>query len=505
MANLDCGTLAVPLDPAEPDGASIGIAVAGSQATGSSDERVGSLVINPGGPGGSGIQFLANAASTFPEELTDHFDLVSFDPRGVGASTPVRCLDDGEKDRSLSGDLSPDTAAELQQALDEQAELLDGCRTNSAELLTHMSTADVAADLDELREALGEEQLTYLGYSYGTSIGAVYATLFPSNVRALVLDGSVSPGASDEEQLLTQAKGFERTLANFVSACDADSDCPIGPDATATIAAARSALAQAPVEVTTDSGTALVGPDLFDLGVATALYDTSLWGTLASAIANLDDGGAATLLSLVDRQTGRQPDGTFDNSSDAQTMVSCADSPERPTAAEATAAAERIAAAAPWFGGRDRARRLRLPELARGRQPAAGDHRRRRPHDPGGRHRGDPATPYEWAEQMTAALGVGRAADLRGRRPHRVPAWWPVHRRRGDRLPGGPDHATGGHPLPRPGPGRGVHEHARRGGRPVRRGRHPEERSPPASWTASSTTSATRRSTSWCSAGTRSS
>jgi YjbE family integral membrane protein len=153
--------------------------------------------------------------------------------------------------------------------------------------------------MDLLRAALGDEQLTYLGFSYGTAIGAVYATLFPDNVRALVLDGSVSPSATEEEQLLAQALGFERALGNFVEGCNADPGCAIGPDAAAAVAEARAELEAQPIEVATESGPRELGRDLFDLGVATALYDATLWGTLASSIANLDEGGGATLLSLV--------------------------------------------------------------------------------------------------------------------------------------------------------------------------------------------------------------
>jgi pimeloyl-ACP methyl ester carboxylesterase len=423
LADLECSTLTVPLDPADPSGETIQIAVARSASTGSDEERIGSLVLNPGGPGGSGIEFLANAAPAFPEELTDRLDLVSFDPRGVGESTPVRCIDDETKDEQLTGDLSPDTDEELERALADQEEFLAGCEQNSADLLEHMSTADVAADLDLLRAALGDEQLTYLGYSYGTSIGAVYATLFPDNVRALVLDGSISPSATEEEQLLAQAQGFERTLANFVAACDADSDCEIGPDASASIEAARARLEQDPIVVGSGAEARTLGPDLFDLAVATALYDTTLWGTLAVSIAELDEGGASTLLSLVDRQTGRQPDGSYDNSSDAQTMVSCADTDERPSVDEATATAERILAAAPTFGpitGFGALGCLGWPTAANPLPAITG----------AGSPTilvvgtvGDPATPYEWAQQMSDALesavlltyeGDGHTAFLRG-------------------------------------------------------------------------------------------
>jgi pimeloyl-ACP methyl ester carboxylesterase len=423
LAGLECATLPVPLDPANSDGETIELAVARSESTGSEQERIGSLVLNPGGPGGSGIEFLTNAAAAFPESLTDRFDLVSFDPRGVGESTPVRCIDDATKDEQLTGDLSPDTDAELDAALEDQEEFLDGCRENSGALLEHMSTADVAADMDVLREALGDDQLTYLGYSYGTSIGAVYATLFPDNVRAMVLDGSVSPSASEEQQLLAQARGFERTFDNFVASCDAEPECALAPDAAGAVAAARQQLETSPVEVETESGTRVLGPDLFDLAVATALYDTTLWGSLAASIADLDDGGASTLLSLVDRQTGRQPDGSYDNSSDAQTMVACADSPERPTVDEATESARRILDAAPTFGGITAFGALGcagwplaanpLPEITGADAPTVlvvGTV-------------GDPATPYEWSEEMTAALesavlltyeGDGHTAFLRG-------------------------------------------------------------------------------------------
>ena len=422
-AGLDCAVLEVPVDPEDPDGATTELALARVASTGTPDERIGSLVINPGGPGGSGIEFLASAAMVFPEDLTDHFDLVSFDPRGVGESSPVRCLDDDAKDRQLAGDLSPDTPEEIQRAIDDQAEFLAGCQANSPEMLRHMSTADVAADLDRIREAVGDDQLNYLGYSYGTEIGAAYATLFPENARALVLDGAVSTEASADEQTLTQVLGFERTYAAFVQACDEDPECPLGPDAAATIASTRAALEQSPATVQTRSGNRLLTVDLFDIGLATALYDTALWPTTTQAIADVRSSGGPVLLSLVDRQLGRQPDGSYDNSSDAQSMVSCADAEERPTVEEGIATAQRIAGEAPTFGPALGWSSLScigwplaanpMPELTGAGAPpilVIGTI-------------GDPATPYEWAEQMAASLesgvlltyeGDGHTAFLRG-------------------------------------------------------------------------------------------
>ncbi|UDY34132.1 alpha/beta hydrolase [Dermatobacter hominis] len=423
MAGLDCATLDVPLDPAEPDGDRVGIALARKAATGPADERIGSLVINPGGPGGSGLEFLANAASSFPSSLTDRFDLVSFDPRGVGESDPVRCLDDDQKDAQMEGDLTPDTPEERTRIEEDQTALREGCTERNPEMVTHMSTADVAADLDRIRTALGDEQLNFLGYSYGTSIGATYAAMFPTHIRAMVLDGSISPSASAADQAMVQATGFERTLANFIAACDADQTCALAPDAAAAIAATRAELESKPVTVEDSSGSRTLNRDLFDYGLATALYDTSTWGPTAQAIADIREGGAATFLALVDRQTGRQADGSYDNSSDAQVMVNCADQEDRPTAEQAAQDEARIAQAAPTFGALIGAGLTGCDDWPEPAQPTPAPKADGAPSILVIGTVGDPATPYEWAQEMTQALsgsvlltyeGDGHTAFLRG-------------------------------------------------------------------------------------------
>lgn len=423
MARLQCATLAVPLDPADPDGPTIDLALARSRATGGDAGRMGSVVFNPGGPGGSGIEFLASAASMVPPQLAQRFDLVSFDPRGVGASTPVRCLDDEEKDAQLQGDLTPDTDEELRASLEEYEQFRDRCLERSGDMVEHMSTADVAADLDRIREAVGDERLTYVGFSYGTTIGAVYATLFPDKVRALVLDGATSPDATPEDQLLAQGRGFEGTLDSFVRHCDTDPGCALHPDARAAIAATRESLAGAPLQVQTASGRRELGVDLFDIGLATAMYDTTLWGTVANAIARMDEGGAEVILTLVDRQLGREPDGSYDNSSDAQSMVNCADTDERPTFDEAVDIARRVSDQLPTFGeaiGWGALSCLDWPEPA---NPLPEISAPDAPPIVVIGTVGDPATPYAWAEQMAAALessvlltyeGDGHTAFLRG-------------------------------------------------------------------------------------------
>jgi len=413
-AGLECATLQVPLDPADPSGEQIDLALARKRSTGSAEDRIGSLVFNPGGPGGSGIEFLANASAVVPDELADRFDLVSFDPRGVGDSSSVKCLDDATKDEQLVGDLSPDTEEELQRAIEDQRELLEGCRTNAPELLEHMSTADVAADLDRIRAAVGDEQLSYVGFSYGTSIGAVYASLFPERVRALVLDGSVSPDASPEDELIAQGTGFERTLQSFVDHCNADPQCALAPDARGAIERVRSELEQDPVEVDDPRGTRVMGPDLFDIGVSSALYDTTVWGTAARAISDLRGGGAELLFALVDRQIGREPDGTYDSSTDARSMVNCADQEERPTLDEARDASERIAEALPQLGESFAWGLLGCLDWPEAANPLPEIDAADAPPILVVGTVGDPATPYEWSRQMVEALGSARLLTYEG-------------------------------------------------------------------------------------------
>lgn len=423
LAGLQCASLQVPLDPAKPAGGTVELALARKKSTGPPSQRIGSLVMNPGGPGGSGLEFLANAATEFPDELTRRFDLVSFDPRGVGESDPVRCLDDAQKDEQLTGDLSPDTPQETARMEADQKDLREGCEQRNPQLITHMSTADVAADLEQMRIALGDDKLNYLGFSYGTAIGAAYATTYPDTIRAMVLDGSVSPSSTPTEEALVQATGFERTLGNFVAACNADTSCPLAPDAAAAIESTRSSLEANPVTVKAKSGNRTLGPDLFEYGLATALYDSSTWGPTAQAIKDIRTGGAETMLALVDRQTGRKPNGSYDNSTDAQVMVNCADAKVRPTKAEADAAEAQIIQAAPTFG----------PLLGSGLTSCDGWPRAANPvpvPDAAGAPPilvvgtvGDPATPYEWAQQMASTLksgvlltyeGDGHTAFLRG-------------------------------------------------------------------------------------------
>ncbi len=424
LSAMQCATLAAPIDRNNPDSGSIDLELARVPATGSPNQRIGSLLFNPGGPGGSGIEFLASAAMMVPEELAQQFDLVSWDPRGVGESSPVHCLSDDQKDKQIEGDLSPDDPAEMDRSIKDQKSVLDGCKKNNPDLIDHMSTADVAGDLEEIRQALGDQKLNYVGFSYGTAIGATYATMFPSEVRAMVLDGSVSPTATDLEQTITQAEGFENTFDNFVSTCDADAQCALQGHTEQSVADVRSMLDDDPLVVDTASGKRELTRDLFDVGLATALYDTSVWSPLARAIDDIEktltagiqlepDGGSTSsstsgggmILALADRQFGRNPDGTWDNSSDAQVMVNCADADDRPTTEEGIKEGEKVAEAAPLFGEFLKTGPLSCVNWPEPANPVPEWTAAGAPPILVVGTVGDPATPYKWSEQMNKALG----------------------------------------------------------------------------------------------------
>ena len=223
-----CARLTVPLDYAKPKGRTISLAVLEVPAADKS-RRIGSLVVNPGGPGGSGVDFVASGrAAYFGEELRRAFDIVGFDPRGVGRSTPLHCATDSQLDTLVQSDPDPDTPAEVRYSDGLLRALGRGCLQRSGDLARHMSTVEVAKDLDILRSALGDQRLVYFGASYGTFIGATYADLFPRRVGRMVLDGALDPSLSTLQLNLVQAHGFETALRAYVGACVQRGNCFLG-------------------------------------------------------------------------------------------------------------------------------------------------------------------------------------------------------------------------------------------------------------------------------------
>jgi len=399
---LECAMLQVPLNHDEPDGEQIDIAVARSAATGPSEDRIGSLVFNPGGPGGSGIEALGFVPLSMSQDITSRFDMVGFDPRGVGASTALTC--DNELDDEVTLLADGDAAGWVELVADREAQLAS-CTADTIELSEYVGTNNAARDMDLLRAALGDDGLSYVGYSYGTRLGATYAELFPDNVRALVLDAAVKPTSDSVALSKDQGAGFDRALENFAAACDADPDCllnEIGPtlDVIEGLEAEIVEIGSFP----TDDPNRVVTPGEFSLAMAAALYSKESWPFLVSALYTAETEQDGTLLQVLgDSYVGRQLDGTYDNSQVANSFINCADDPARPDADQQLIDSDESADVSTYFADFLRASTGCLGIVAATDPlqigPAAGA-----PPIVVIGNSGDPATPYEWSVEMAESL-----------------------------------------------------------------------------------------------------
>ncbi len=324
---LQCGTVSAPLDYGNPGGPVIQIAVARHPAEVPS-ERIGSLVINPGGPGGSGIDDLPEELSVLTPELLDRFDIVSFDPRGVERSSPVACSASGgsaSANSATSGalvDPVPTTpAAQLALLRNDQA-FAAQCEADSGSVLPHVGTVDTARDLDRIRQALGDAQLTYIGHSYGTLLGATYATLFPTHVRAMVLDGAIDPALSTTRYAVDQADSLEAELQSFFSWCAGSGSCGWRPSGDAT-SALLTLIQRTRTQPLVASGGQSAGPgEIYDALLA-GLESQSSWPTLAGALADAENGSGSAVVAM----TGRYEYGGSSNGAEAEQAIDCLDHP----------------------------------------------------------------------------------------------------------------------------------------------------------------------------------
>jgi pimeloyl-ACP methyl ester carboxylesterase len=351
---FECATLEVPVDYSTPDGAQVGIAVTRKPATDRGPRRR-SLILNYGGPGDPGTETLRRAPETVPEPIRTGFDLVSFDPRGTGSSRPIDCVDDATFERVWSEDGTPNGEADLARYYDGSAisvDVIAACIAAQGDWLMHVGTRNVARDLDRLRAALGEEGLNFVGYSYGTVLGAVYAQEFPEHVRALVLDSAVNLTESASDRQLGNAAGFEGALDAFLADCAADRGCAFHShgDPRAALTQLRDRF-EAGLTVRARGGRT-IGASEFYTGLLAALYSRSTWPLLAEALHDAARENKGKYLQLLnDAYTGRRDDGTFNNFQEAIGLIVCADTPEpRVTFAEYQAAYARLTAQFPFFG-----------------------------------------------------------------------------------------------------------------------------------------------------------
>ena len=338
---LQCATLTVPVDYAQPDGEQVDIAVARLRATDAassakSAQRLGSLVFNFGGPGDAGTETLPAYATQIPAAVRARYDLVSFDPRGTGKSRPVECIDDATADRLNAVDPTPNSDADLHAFYDDTHDPVDvvaRCVARNGAWLAQLGSRNVARDLDRLRTALGEETLSFVGYSYGTVIGSVYAQMFPDRVGRMVLDSPVDLSADALTELRGNSKGFEQALDDFLADCAKRSACKFhsGGDPKSALATLERRFEQGlelpAVDLATGKNSKrTAGVAAFYTALISALYDRQYgWPELANALDEARSGDGTYVLALADLYDGRHDDGSYDNIDEVIGVILCDD------------------------------------------------------------------------------------------------------------------------------------------------------------------------------------
>jgi pimeloyl-ACP methyl ester carboxylesterase len=412
----EVAALAVPRDRSNPARGSILLAVARHRATG---ERIGSLLVNPGGPGASALGFALAAGDVFPDSILERFDVVAWDPRGVGASAGVDCVDDAAMATFWAADRSPDDTGERTALLDAARVIADGCAVRNERVLPHLSSRQTVEDMEAIRVALDEEAISYLGFSYGTLLGAHYADEHPDRVRAMVLDGAVDPALTPERAVRDQAAGFEQALDSFLDSCAADDGCAFyaGGDPQSAYDRLMAGIDAEKLYALDAAGDERgLGPGEADLGVAGALYrGRAGWAELASALVGAARGDGSELLRLADEYAQRSDAGDYSNELESSFAIGCLDGPQPTPEGLADLAADlarewpRFGAATAWYGAP--CAYWRAPPDA---WPAAPVRASGAPPIVVVGTTGDPAAPYRWAESLADQLDSGVLVTVDG-------------------------------------------------------------------------------------------
>ncbi|GGY77644.1 alpha/beta hydrolase [Streptomyces nitrosporeus] len=408
----ECAFMDVPLDYGDPGGRTIELALVRARAK-ERDERIGSLVFNFGGPGASGVATLPSFGTAY-DALRTRYDLVSFDPRGVGRSEGVVCSDDEALDARYQMDGTPDSPEEEKAFVEDLKSYTADCEKNSGEELPYVGTVNAARDMDLLRQVLGDDELYYFGISYGTELGGVYAHLFPRKVGRAVLDAVVDPTEDAEQSSLGQAEGFQLALDNFTSDCAERDDCRLtgstSQEVEEWIAGLLAKLEKEPVP---GLGERKLTQTQATTGIAASLYSQETWPLLEQGLDEADGGNGGLLLALADSLNGRSQDGRYDNSNAANTAVNCADSAQRFDLERTKAALPAFREASPVFGDY-----LGWGLMSCTGWPVAGTWKTPDVSAPGAApvlvigNTGDPATPYAGAKAMAGELGEGVGVEL---------------------------------------------------------------------------------------------
>ncbi|HZJ40357.1 MAG TPA: alpha/beta fold hydrolase, partial [Demequina sp.] len=349
---MQCTTATAPLDYGDPSAGDIDLALVRHPATG--NDRVGSLLVNPGGPGASGYDIVKTSLDFITDDtLQASFDVVGFDPRGVGRSSAVACYEPAAMDEYLYGltHAPRGTDAWIAELEASSAAFGAACATNTGALLEHVDTESAARDLDLLRAVLGDEKLNYLGYSYGTYLGATFAELFPDKVGRLALDGALDPATTNFEVTALQAQGFESALRAYLADCLSGSDCPFRgsvDDAMSTVGALLASVDASPLA---NADGRQLGANALLTGIIYPLYQQAAWPLLTTMLANVMTNDPAEAFELADSYNGREADGSYlDNSSEAFSAINCVDYAYDDDPASMRAQAAEIETVAPIIG-----------------------------------------------------------------------------------------------------------------------------------------------------------
>ncbi|MDH6531873.1 pimeloyl-ACP methyl ester carboxylesterase [Aurantimicrobium minutum] len=415
---MQCAEATAPLDWAHPTGETISLAVVKHEA--SSKDRLGSLFVNPGGPGASGVNFVANSLDyAVSADVKKNYDVIGFDPRGVGASTSVTCYTDPTQMDQFLFEYTPtprESDAWFAEGEQASANYTAACVENSGDLLAHVDTLSAAHDLDMLRAVVGDSRLNYLGYSYGTLLGAIYAENFPLNVGRMVLDGALNPASTSSEVMLTQAVGFEKALTAYLTECVTTDSCPFEGSVDESVQRISELLAQLDISPLEATDGRLLGADSMVTAIISPLYDRQSWDYLSDVFSAVLQGDADPAYTSVDWYYQRSATGSYsDNSTEAFIAINCLDYPVSADKALWAADAATLKEQAPVIG----------PYLAWGDQlcslwPAEAVLAPAQVHARGSADilvvgtTGDPATPYRWAQELAAQLDKGHLVTYTG-------------------------------------------------------------------------------------------
>ena len=408
-----CAQVTVPVDWGDPGGDAITLAVKTLPAAG---KKIGSLLINPGGPGVSGVGFVEQARSQFGTAVRQNFDIVGWDPRGIGKSAPITCFTGSRLDTYISGDATPDTPAEVDAAVRELRSFAAACEQNSGPVLDHVDTLSTVKDMDVLRAVLGDDRLSYYGGSYGTFLGAWYAQQFPWRVGRFVLDGAVDPSLTTEQYATGQAEGFQRGLRAYLAECRQQSECPLRGDETQAFATLGTLISQADEHpLRTNDPARPLTQSLLITGLAMGMYTDQLWSMLSRGISEALQGDGSTLLELADLYNERDSDGHYGQVLAANPAIYCLDHGEEASTDHIREFAAELGRRYPPFGDS-----MGWGVLGCAEWPTPATVRPQRLTAEGAAPilvigtTGDPATPYEWAKALAAQLSSGRLLTWEG-------------------------------------------------------------------------------------------